>query len=446
MSAAAPRSGGKLGSERKLGRWMAVSLVVGNMIGSGAFLLPATLAPLGWSSIGGWLLTIAGGVCLAAVFCWLVRAMPQEGGPYVYTRAAFGPLVGFTVTWSYWISLWIGNAAIATACVSYMGAFFPVLNGTSGAAPLAACGVTWALTLLNIRGIRTAGQLQLVTTLIKLVPLALVIVLAAGALSMGTASLPPLHSGEVTPGAVTAAATLTLWALLGLESATVPAGKIKDPERNVPFATMLGTAATGLVYLLTSSAIILLMPVDVIANSGAPFSDFVARYWAPGPALWVAAFAAISCIGALNGWILVQAELPYAMARNGAFPKWFGRETKYGTPGRALVVSSLLMSVVVLLNYQRSAAEIFQFLILLSTATTLFMYLACMLAALRLSAKGRLARSALLPGVAVAAAAYSLWTIYGAGGEAVLWGVVLLLAAIPAYYAMRLAERRTAGD
>ncbi|KPL66823.1 amino acid permease [Erythrobacter sp. SG61-1L] len=445
MNSAATGAAGT-GSERKLGRWMAVSLVIGNMIGSGAFLLPATLAPLGWSSIGGWLLTIAGGVCLAAVFCWLVRAMPRDGGPYVYTREAFGPLVGFTVTWSYWISLWIGNAAIATASVSYLGAFFPVFNGTSGAAPLAACAVTWALTLLNIRGVRSAGRFQLVTTLIKLVPLTLVVVLAAWALGAGKASLPPLHDGEITPGAVTAAATLTLWALLGLESATVPAGKIEDPERTVPFATMVGTAGTGLVYLLTSSAIILLMPRDVIAGSGAPFSDFVAHYWAAGPALAVAGFAAISCVGALNGWILVQAELPYAMARNGAFPEWFGKETRHGTPGRALVVSSLLMTIVILLNYQRSAAEIFQFLILLSTATTLFMYLACMLAALRLSGKGRLARSTLLPTVAVIAAAYSLWTIYGAGGEAVGWGLLLLAAAIPAYYAMKLAKGRDTVD
>ena len=427
--------------ERKLGRWMAVSLVVGNMIGSGAFLLPATLAPLGWASVGGWLLTITGAVCLAAVFCWLVRAMPQDCGPYVYTLRAFGPLTAFMVTWSYWISLWIGNAAIAIAAISYLGAFFPVLNGTSGAAPLAACALIWGLTLVNLRGVRTAGGVQLVTTVIKLLPLALVVVLAAGALASGEAALPPVTRGEITPSAVTLAATLTLWALLGLESAVVPAGKIEDPERTVPFATLLGTVATGLIYLVTSSAIVLLMPTETIANSGAPFSEFVARFWAPGPALAVAAFASISCMGALNGWILVQAELPYAMARNGAFPAWFGKETRFGTPGPSLVVSSLLMTVVVLLNYQRSAAEIFEFLILLSTATTLFMYLACMLAALKLSGRGALARSALLPWIAGLAAAYSLWTIYGAGGEAVGWGVALLVAAIPAYFAMRFARR-----
>ena len=121
-------------SRRALGFWTALALVVGNMIGSGIFLLPVALAPLGWNSVGGWLLTIAGGLCIAATFCWLVRAIPREGGPYVYTREAFGPLPAFMVTWSYWISLWIGNAAIAVAGVSYLSVFLPFLSTAPGAA------------------------------------------------------------------------------------------------------------------------------------------------------------------------------------------------------------------------------------------------------------------------------------------------------------------------
>jgi APA family basic amino acid/polyamine antiporter len=404
--------------------------------------LPAALAPLGWNSVGGWLFTIAGGLCLAATFCWLVRAMPEGGGPYIFTLRAFGPLPAFMVSWSYWISLWIGNAAIAVAAISYLGALHPALTGATGAAPVAACVLIWALTLLNLMGARSAGGFQLVTTIIKLIPLLLVVILAAAALIGGEASIPPVESGSFSAPAVTVAATLTLWALLGLESATVPAGKIRNPERTVPFATMTGMVLTGILYLVTCSAIILLMPVDVIANSGAPFADFVSHFWAPGPALFVAAFAAISCIGALNGWILVQSELPYAMAKAGAFPRWFGKENRRGVPARALVVSSVLMSIVVLLNYERSATEIFGFLILLSTATTLFMYLACALGALRLFGRGLLARSRAVPWISGLAAVYALWTIYGAGGEAVGWGVLLLIAGIPVYLLMRLVPAK----
>jgi len=426
---------------RKLGRWMATSLVVGNMIGSGAFLLPATLAPFGYNAVFGWLLTIAGGVCIALVFCWLVRSMPRAGGPYAYTNAAFGPLVAFLVAWSYWMSLWIGNAAIAVASISYLGVLAPHQAVLPGVAPVATCVLVWILTWINIVGVRAAGGVQLVTTILKLVPLILVIVLAAFALATGDAQLPPFQSSAISAGGITAAATLTLWGLLGLESATVPAGKIDDPERTIPFATMWGTVLTGLVYLVTSSAVILLMPVDIIARSGAPFGDFVARFWAPGPALLIAVFAGISCIGALNGWILVQAELPLAMARDGTFPRWFAKESAAGTPVRALVVSSGLMTIVVLLNFAKSMAEVFGFLLLLATATTLFMYLACALAALKLSGTGRLARSPTLPWIGAIGALYALWTIYGAGGEAVAWGLGLLVAGIPVYGIMRLGAK-----
>lgn len=451
MSEAAPLNspGASRASGGKMGRWMAVSLVVGNMIGSGIFLLPAALAPLGWNSALGWVLTIAGGLCLAATFAWLARAMPVAGGPYAYSAAAFGPLTAFLVTWSYWISLWIGNAAIAVAGVSYLGAFVPGLAALQGGDALAAVVMIWALTLLNLRGARSAGGFQLVTTLIKIVPLVLVLVLAGMALGSGEASLPPLpglgEAGGLQAELVTAAATLTLWALLGLESATVPADSIAEPERNVPFATLVGTAITGLLYLVTCSAIVLLMPVEVIANSSAPFADFVARFWAPGPALAIAGFAAISCIGALNGWILVQAELPWAMARDGTFPRWFAATNKAGVPARALVVSSALMTVVMLLNFQSSAAEIFGFLLLIATCTSLFMYLVCMAAALVLRFNGSLASRKWLPPVAALAVLYSAWTIYGAGEEAVAWGLVLLVLGLPAYYAFA-ALARAASD
>lgn len=433
MTAAEAAQPHRARSARKLGRWMTVSLVMGNMIGSGVFLLPAALAPLGWNSVLGWALTIAGGLCLAATFAWLARAMPVEGGPYGYTRAAFGPLPAFMVTWSYWVSLWIGNAAIATAGISYLGAILPGFGAVTGGDALAACVLIWALTLLNLAGPRSAGGFQLVTTVIKIVPLLLVIVLSALALGSGAASVAPLPDQGFSPSLVTAAATLTLWALLGLESATVPAGSIADPERTIPFATLVGTAATGLLYLLTCSAIILLMPADIIASSGAPFAAFVERFWAPGPALLIAGFAAISCFGALNGWIMVQAELPYAMARAGTFPRWFDRQNKAGAPARALVVSSALMTAVVLLNYQSTAAEIFTFLLLISTCCSLFMYLVCMLAALQLKFGGALRSRAWLPWIAGLATLYSAWTIYGAGGEAVAWGVGLLLVSLPLY-------------
>ena len=415
---------------------MAVSLVMGNMIGSGVFLLPASLAMFGWNSVLGWVLTIAGALCLAGGFAWLAARMPVEGGPYGYTKAAFGPLAAFMVTWSYWISNWVGVAAVAVAGVSYLGAIFPGLRAIPGAEAIVACAILAGLTVLNLMGTRSAGRFQLVTTLIKIVPLVLIIVLAGVALGTGEASVQPFDSGELSLPAVTAAATLTLWALLGLESATVPAGRIENPEVTIPFATITGTVLTGLLYLFTCSAIILLMDPAVIAASGAPFSDFVERFWAPGPALLLAGFAVVSCFGAANGWILVTGDLPYAMARDGHFPRWFGKMNARGVPARGMIVSSGLMCAVVLLNYQSTAAEAFEFLLLISTCCTLFLYLVCMAAALQLRFGAGWPAGRWLPWVAGLGVLYSAWTIYGAGGEAVVWGVVLLVLALPIYYAL----------
>lgn len=429
---------------RQLGLLMCTALVVGNMIGSGIFLLPATLAPYGWNSIFGWMLTIAGGVLLAIVFSALARNFPRAGGPYAFTQEAFGPLAGFLVAWSYWISVWVGNAAVATGSVSYLSVFFPSLRTTTGLHAGVTIAIIWLLTFVNIRGTYLAGSVQLATTLLKLLPLFAVILLGwlvvAGD---GGASIAPFDASAIAVGPITAAATLTLWGLLGLESATVPAEKVKDPERTIPRATMIGMILTGIIYLFACSAIILLQPADEVASSSAPFADFVGRHWGEGAGRWLALFAAISGFGALNGWILVQGELPYAMAKGGVFPAFFAKTTPQGTPLNAHLLSAGLLTVVVMLNYSKTMTEAFTFVLLLSTTASLFMYFACSLAALRLRAQGRLKASGALVGVAALAAVYALWTIAGAGREAVGWGVALLAAGVPVYFLMRRATSKS---
>lgn len=423
---------------KQLGIIMCTALVVGNMIGSGVFLLPATLAPYGWNSIFGWILTITGGILLAIVFAALSRNFPRAGGPYAFTQEAFGPAAGFLVAWTYWVSIWVGNAAIATGSVSYLSVFFPTLASTKGLHAVITVAIIWLLTLVNIRGAFLAGGVQLVTTVLKLLPLVAVIGLGAFiVMSDGGASIAPLDPGVISLGPITAAATLCLWGLLGLESATVPAEKVKDPTRTIPRATMIGTVLTGLIYLLACSAVILLQPADEVAASAAPFADFVARYWGEGAGKWLALFAAISGFGAMNGWILIQGEIPYAMAKGGVFPAFFAKLSARQTPVRAHLVSSVLLTAVVLMNYSKSMTELFTFVLLISTMSSLVMYFACALAAIKLKSDGRLKASTTLPAVAALAALYSLWAIAGAGKDAILWGMALLVAGAPVYFLTR---------
>ncbi len=425
-------------SAKQLGLVMCTALVVGNMIGSGIFLLPATLAPYGWNSIFGWVLTIGGGLLLAIVFAALSRSFPRAGGPYAFTQEAFGPMAGFLVAWSYWISVWVGNAAVATGSVSYLSVFFPSLSTTTGLHAGVTIAIIWLLTYINIRGTYLAGGVQLVTTVLKLLPLLAVIALGAIVVAGdGGTSIAPFDPSIVAIGPITAAATLTLWGLLGLESATVPAEKVKNPERTIPRATMIGMILTGVIYLFACSAIILLQPADEVAASSAPFADFVARHWGADAGRWLALFAAISGFGALNGWILVQGELPYAMAKGGVFPSFLAKTSVQGTPVNAHLVSAALLTIVVAMNYAKSMTDAFKFVLLLSTTSSLVMYFACALAAIKLKAQGRLQASSALIAVAALAAIYALWTIYGAGAEAVSWGFALLAAGVPVYFFTR---------
>lgn len=430
---------------RALGFWMCSALVVGNMIGSGVFLLPASLAPFGWNALLGWLVTIGCALVLAFVFARLAQALPRAGGPYAYTEAAFGPGLGFAVAWTYWLSIVIGNAAVGIGSVSYMSVLIPVIGRVHALPPLLTVGIVWALTLLNCLGARLVGGVQLVVTLLKLLPLAAVIIVAAVVFASGHASpivLPPV--ADIHPAAITGAAALTLWALLGLESATVPADKVIDAPRTIPRATLFGTASAGLIYLCVCAAMLLMMPASQLAQSPAPFADFLERYVGGHAGPIVAAFAVLSALGALNGWVLLQGELPSVMAQRGLFPRWLAHTTANGTPVRAHCVSGVVLTAMVMMNFQRTMVDLFTFLALLSTTVTLFAYLFSMLAALKLEARGSMSASVSTRVLAIIGAVYSLWAIWGAGPRPAMWGLVFLLSALPVYLLMRRSGSDTA--
>jgi APA family basic amino acid/polyamine antiporter len=421
--------------KRAFGFWICLALVIGNMIGSGFFLMPATLAPFGWNGVFGWVVTTAGALCLAVVFGSLARRMPKAGGPYAYSRAAFGPFAAFLVAWSYWVSMWIGNVAIATGVVAPLSTLFPGIADHSVPITL---GLVWSLTAINCVGAKMVGQIQFVTTLLKFLPLAAVVILAALVLGGGEAEVPPLRGDALAlTGAtgIAAAATLTLWSFLGLESATVPAERVEAPERNIPRATLIGVALTGAVYTFACSAVALLMPPGAAAQSAAPMADFIALHWGGPAGTLIALFAAIAAFGTLNGWVLMQGELPWAMARDGVFPAWLAKLSRFGTPARAHILASVPLSAVLLLNSSRSMTDLFGFLILLATTASLVAYLVCSLAAVRLKTGNRL-----VP-IFVVAALFSLWAIWGAGWEAMKWGAALLASGVPVYFLMRLATR-----
>jgi APA family basic amino acid/polyamine antiporter len=422
-----------------LGFWMCVALVVGNSIGSGVFLLPASLAPYGLNSVIAWGLTACGAILLAIVFAQLSRAYPQAGGPYAYVRLAFGPFTAFIVAWGYWISIWVGNAAIATGAVSYLTPLMPWIDTVPGSSAAVTLLFLWVLTFVNIYGIKASGWVQSVTTILKVLPL--IAISALGLFAVRGETVAAAAGIPLSVSGTTAAATLTLWALLGLESATIPASKVRDPGRTIPLATLLGTVITALICIIACTTVLLLVPPSTLARSNAPFVDLATSFWGASAGKLLALFAAISGFGCLNGWVLLQGELPNVMAKSGVFPRIFARDSPRHTPTFALLFSSGLVTVLILMNYQKSMVSIFTFMILLSTTACLVLYLLCSLALLRLQWTGHLqtprARTMPLAIIGVIATSYSLWALVGAGAEAVLWGGVLLALGAPLFFLVR---------
>lgn len=422
---------------RKVGLLIAIALVVGNMIGSGVFLLPASLASFGGISILGWLFTSAGAVMVALLMARLSRMMPAVGGPYAYTRRGLGNLPAFLVAWGYWISIWSGNAAISVSLVGYLAVFFPTLAQTPALGAATALGAIWFLTALNAWGVKEAGVLQLWTTVLKLLPL----------LAIGTLGLLYLDPGNFTPfnasggstiSAVTATATLTLWAFVGLESATIPADSVRDPGRTIPRATVIGTLVAAVVYILATVGVMGILPQGTLADSTAPFADAGRLIWGGWAGSLIAIGAAVSAFGALNGWVLLQGQMPRAAALDGLFPPIFKRLSERGTPVAGLIISSILATGLIGLNFSASLVDQFTFIILLATLSTLIPYVFSSVAELVIFFRERERfsgeRLAGASTIAILALLYSLWAIVGSGSETVFWGFLLLLAGVPFYW------------
>ena len=424
---------------RQIGFWTCLALVIGNTIGTGIFLLPATMAPFGWNALYGWFITIGGSLCLAYVFASLARAIADAGGPYDFIAAALGPMPAFFVVWSYWISLWVSVAAIAIGAISYLSPFAPALFARPAVGPISAMALVILMTAVAIRGVRASGTVQIATTILKIAPLLAVIttvIIVLGGHTNTIATTANVAPVPVRPSAIASAAALALWAMLGFEAGTVPAGRIVDPQRTIARATIIGTLFVGIVYVLTTVAVFLLLPSKLAASSTAPLADMIAAIWGQGAGKLIAAFAAVSAIGALNGWVFLQAEVPLVLSERGVFPRIFSKVNEAQMPVFGHLIGCSLSVVLIAMNLSSGLIGIYSFVVLLATVATLVLYLFGAIALLALSRRGRAAG-----GLAVAAAiigiGFSIWALYGAGIEATGWGAVLLATGIPIYFLMR---------
>jgi len=422
---------------RALGFWTSAALVVGNTIGVGIFVMPAALAPFGLNALSGWLIVVVGCLFLSFVFARLARAFPQDDGPYAYMRRAVGDGASFIILWCYWVSVWITNAAIAIGVVGYMSIFVPAVAQGHWLPPITALGLVWLFVLINLCGMRVVGWMQVLTTALKLLPQAGIIVLGVWQLlAHPTAYVQHLPPNPITLHQTMAASTIALFAMLGIECAIVPAGKVRNPERTIPRATIAGSLLVAFVYVSVSAVAVLLVPQATLSVSNAPFADLFQLFLGAGAARWVALFVIISGMGALNGWTFMVGEITQSFAQHGNFPAALGKLNRRAAPWAAYLLTGAVASLMLLLNYNDSTSGGFAILSEVVTLGNMPLYLGCALTVLILWWRARSQPISQAPDPLWATAAFIsivfvCWVIVGAGLRASLWAIALSAVGIP---------------
>ncbi|MBP3916827.1 MULTISPECIES: amino acid permease [unclassified Clostridium] len=423
--------------KKEISLFMATMLVCGNMIGSGVFMLPSTLAQVSGpgATIIAWILTTVGSILIAISFANLGTKYPSTGGAYHYTKEAFGDFAGFLSAWLYWNGSWIGNAAILVAITSYASVVFPALNNPT-ISIIFSSAVLWIFTLINISGVKKAGKIQSFVTVFKIAFFALFIIVAF--LNFDSVNILPLYPEEKGLSTVPLAATSTLWAFIGLESATVAAGELKNPEKNVRKSTIYGLIISAAIYLLISIGSMGAMNNKELAQSSAPLTDILTNALGTQVGKILTIAVVICILGTIIGWLLSTARVGYAAGVDGVFPKFFGKiNEKTGTPVNSLIFGSVLVNILLVMNFQKGMVDAFTFITILATLSYLPVYLLSISAEMMLTFKEEkkfnfkiFIKKSILP---LLAFIYVLWTIYGSGAETVMWGFILMLIGIPVY-------------
>jgi len=429
----------------------ATMLVAGNMIGTGLFLLPVNLAQVGGIAIFGWVVATVGVAALGLIFAKLGELNPQEGGPYAYARDFLGPYAGFQTNYVYWFGNWIGNIAIAVAAVGYLAELVPGISGPP-ASVFATAAVIWLLTLANILGPRVVGALETWTMALALIPIMAIALLGWFWFDSETF----LSGWNVTGGsdmhAISRAASMALWAYMGIESAAVSAGVIENPKRNIPLATLIGLGLAAVVYMLSSTVIMGIMPNAELQTSHAPFAEAARLAIGTPGVIIISVCAVLKSMGSLGGWMLLVGQSAKAAADDGMFPKGFAKLNKNGVPGRGLVVVAILMTVVLFATMSPTLAGQFNNLVNLAVILIIVPYIYSAVAVVKVIYDQGLSAKVFLTykWIAIAAVIYCLWVILGGDPGTVVNAMVALLLSVPLYpffiRSMEAAAKRKAAQ
>ncbi|OUV49180.1 MAG: amino acid permease [Flavobacteriaceae bacterium TMED116] len=418
---------------RVIGFWRGWSIAVGCAIGSGIFMMPTLLAPFGMLGLGGWLVAGGGSILVALTMAKLVKRIPKTGGPYIYVNEGLGKFPGFIIAWTYWVACISAIAGISIAFVGYLGFFAPTISSSPIHALLASLILIWIIIILNIRSLENSSKFQLVSTLLKLLPLIFIIFL--GAANFNIDNLPEFNPTDLHPFSLLASVTtLVMWSFIGIETATVPADNVINPQETIPRVLIASVLTILILYILVSVAIAAIVPANELIDSSAPFALAASKILGVTGGTIISIGALVSTLGSLNANTLTAGNLSLAAARDGLLPSRFIFLTKSGTPIFTYLLTGVFVSILLVLNYTKGIVNAFVFMAMLSTLSTLIAYAFCAIAEFKFAQvekKNQTRNYALL--LSCGTFLYAFFAIWGAGIEMIIYSIILILIGTPIY-------------
>lgn len=425
----------------KMGIARATALVATNMIGSGVLLAPALLAPYGNMSLVGWILTTIGALALALVFSRLSIWISNSGGPYTYAKHVFGDFVGFQMAWGYWISCWCGSVSLLLGTIQYISVFWPEFAVNQTYSMAFGLSMIWLFTYLNTQGLKESTLAGIIILLIKVVPLILIACFGIFYVDFSSVFSLENSAGISSLGEMSG---VLLWAFIGLESATIPYDNVKNPKKIIPVATISGVLITAAVYILGSIVISGVLSHEELIASQAPYVDAARKVFGNGGYLFMLITGIIGLIGSLNGWILIQGQVPYSAAKEKLFPQYFLKKNKNDVPV-GVVFGSILMTIVFMLCFEKTLTAHLQTLIEVSVLSMLLPYFYSVVAYSYIAFKKRNELSDIekfcVPLISIVAFIYSFLAICGAGKEIIFICFVAFLLSVPFYLGVKHSEK-----
>lgn len=365
-----------MSTAKKIGPVLATFVVANNMVGSGFFLLPASLATQGGVTALSWLVGMVIAIVLGAAFARLARDYPKLDCPDDYVRPALGRDMGFLATTLYWVAAWAGNNAIAVAAFGYLVTLLPLAGDDANVRLFGQLALIWAMFAVNLLGPRPVARFQSFCLVFGLLPVAAVLIGGWGAFDTGIYSDAWNVTEQSDAAVVFANLAPVFWAFVGLETGAMVAGIVENPERNIPVATIGGVLLAGIVYLVSSVLVMGIVPHEELAASGAPFALVAAAIFGPWAAPLIAGAAALKATGTLGGWMQVTGEAGARAAERGYLPRWFARMLPNGAAHWGLLFVAIAMTAIAFATRSPTVAGQFGVIIGMVTLLIVLAYLA----------------------------------------------------------------------